>query len=296
MREKFAALILSHGRADRVFTADTLRKCGYTGEIYIVLDDMDEQRQEYIKRFGEEHCIIFDKEEAAKGNDTMDNFGKMNIVLHARNMCHKIAADLGLDYFVELDDDYTSFDFRFAKGERLTGKRCTDLDRVFESMLRFLDDSHAMVVALSQGGDFMAGTGKSGYWRKGLSRKAMNAFFCKTDKTFKFLGTINEDVNMYITYGSRGELIFSHTWISLLQKQTQANAGGLTDIYLDVGTFVKSFYSVMCMPSAVTVRMMGQHHLRMHHNIKWEHCVPMILNEKYKKQERVIEGVKQFEI
>lgn len=54
-------------------------------------------------------------------------------------------------------------------------------------------------------------------------------------------------------------------------------------IYLDVGTYVKSFYSVMTMPSCVTVAMMGETHRRMHHNISWVNCVPMILNEKYRK-------------
>ena len=32
---------------------------------------------------------------------------------------------------------------------------------------------------------------------------------------------------------------------SLLQKETQSNSGGLTDIYLELGTYVKSFYSVI---------------------------------------------------
>ena len=137
-------------------------------------------------------------------------------------------------------------------------------------------------MALSQGGDYIGGlNGK--YFAKKLSRKAMNAFFCRVDRLFSFFGSINEDVNMYVTLGSRGEKIFSVTDASLIQKETQANAGGLTDIYLDVGTYVKSFYSVMTMPSCVTVAMMGETHRRMHHNISWVNCVPMILNEKYRK-------------
>lgn len=145
-----------------------------------------------------------------------------------------------------------------------------------------VDDAISLVVALSQGGDYIGGlNGK--YFAKKLSRKAMNAFFCRVDRPFSFFGSINEDVNMYVTLGSRGEKIFSVTDASLIQKETQANAGGLTDIYLDVGTYVKSFYSVMTMPSCVTVAMMGETHRRMHHNISWVNCVPMILNEKYRK-------------
>lgn len=281
MREDFATLILSHGRADRVETVKTLRECGYTGKIYIVIDDEDSQENDYRAMYGDS-VIQFCKTEAMKDCDTMDNFAKHNIVLYARNSCHRIAKELGLKYFLELDDDYSAFDFRFPKDDKLSAKRMTDLDRLFEDMIRFLDDSGALVVALSQGGDFMGGVNGRYFW-KGLSRKAMNAFFCRVDKPFKFLGTINEDTNMYITYGSIGEKIFSVTNASLIQKETQANAGGLTDIYLDVGTYVKSFYSVMCMPSAAKVSMMGQSHRRIHHKINWDRCVPQILSDKYKK-------------
>ena len=212
----------------------------------------------------------------------MDNYEKHNIVLYARNSCFEIAKRLGLSSFLELDDDYTAFDFRFEKSGKLAAKHCTDLDRLFEAMLNFLYESDSLVVALSQGGDYIGGlNGK--YFAKKLSRKAMNAFFCRVDRPFSFFGSINEDVNMYVTLGSRGEKIFSVTDASLIQKETQANAGGLTDIYLDVGTYVKSFYSVMTMPSCVTVAMMGETHRRMHHNISWVNCVPMILNEKYRK-------------
>lgn len=36
----FVALILTHGRPDNVHTVKTLRKCGYTGDIIIVLDNI----------------------------------------------------------------------------------------------------------------------------------------------------------------------------------------------------------------------------------------------------------------
>ena len=50
MRDDFAVFILSHGRADRVITYDVLRKQGYTGKIYIIIDNLDNQRDEYINR------------------------------------------------------------------------------------------------------------------------------------------------------------------------------------------------------------------------------------------------------
>ena len=47
IREDFVALILTHGRAERVHTYRSLRKQGYTGRIVIVIDDEDETAPDY---------------------------------------------------------------------------------------------------------------------------------------------------------------------------------------------------------------------------------------------------------
>ena len=36
----FAVFILTHGRADNVKTHDSLKRCGYTGKIYILIDNI----------------------------------------------------------------------------------------------------------------------------------------------------------------------------------------------------------------------------------------------------------------
>lgn len=282
MRDDFAVMILTHGRADRVYTLKSLRKGGYTGKVYIVIDNEDDQKDEYVSRYGQDRVVVFDKEAQMRKCDTMDTFGKKGVILFARNACFEIARDLGLRYFLELDDDYTSFDMRFPRDGKLSAKPCRDLDRLFTAMIGFLEDSGALTVALSQGGDYIGGlNGK--YYGKMLTRKAMNTFFCRTDRPIGFIGTINEDVNTYTTYGSRGERIFSVTQAAIVQKETQQNAGGMTGVYLDNGTYLKSFYTVMTMPSCVSIAMMGSSHRRIHHNVSWVNCVPMILNQKYRK-------------
>lgn len=55
---------------------------------------------------------------------------------------------------------------------------------------------------------------------------------------FKFFGKINEDVNTYTLLGSRGNLFFQIPHVSLNQVTTQQSNGGMTDIYLDSGTYV----------------------------------------------------------
>lgn len=117
---------------------------------------------------------------------------------------------------------------------------------------------------------------------KKVLRKCMNSFFCSVEKKFTFLGRVNEDVNTYTRLGQIGDLFFTYVPCSLNQKQTQSNKGGMSDLYLDSGTYVKSFYSVIFSPSCVSIAMMGDKHKRIHHNISWDNCVPKILNEKYK--------------
>lgn len=281
MMNNFGVLILSHGRANNVITVKTLREQGYTGKIYIVCDDLDEQISLYQENFGKENIVIFNKLYAMSITDTADNFNDKRAVVYARNMCHSIAKELGLEYFLELDDDYKMFNVRYDNNGKMAWVKIKDLDKLFESIVNYLELTGAKTVAMAQGGDYIGGV--DGFLKKGLARKAMNSFFCKTDRPFKFYGKINEDVCAYTLNGSRGGLFFTITNLSVEQLQTQSNAGGLTDIYLNLGTYIKSFYSVIICPSCVKVSVMGNKFMRIHHKVKWNNCVPKIISEKYKK-------------
>lgn len=280
--KSFAVFILSHGRANNVITIKTLREIGYTGKIYIIVDNEDEQINKYKNLEDIEDVIIFNKEEEMKHTDTADNFKDHRLVVYARNKCHDIARELDLEYFLELDDDYTGFGIRYDNGGKLSRKKITKADTLFDAFIDFLEKSNALTVTFAQGGDYIGGIG-SKVWQDQLSRKAMNCFFCKTDRPFKFSGSTNEDVNAYITYGNKGKLMFTVADICMDQLQTQSNPGGLTDIYLDNGTYVKSFYSVIHQPQCVKISTMGNKFRRIHHKILWDKCTPKILSEQYKK-------------
>jgi hypothetical protein len=283
----FAVFILTHGRANNVITYETLRKQGYTGKIYLMVDDEDKQIDEYKKRFGKQ-VIIFDKQKAIDYTDSGDNFKKRNSVVYARNWNFVVAKELGIKYFLQLDDDYTVFRHSFDNNcNYITSQaRIKNLDAVCEAMVEFLITSNADAVCMSQGGDFIGGPEAkiAKLARQGkFSRKAMNAFFMNTAKPFKFMGRINEDVNAYVTLGNTGKLFITVPRIRLEQLTTQTNQGGLTDIYLDLGTYVKSFYSVMYAPSCIKIAKMGVKNQRLHHLVKWKHAVPEIVSGKLKK-------------
>lgn len=209
---------------------------------------------------------------------------KRNAVVFARNECWNIAKQLGLTHFCVLDDDYKLFEIRYPDGGKLKTKRVNNFDSLVTAFCEFLDVSTAVTVCMAQGGDFIGGV-NGGFFKKGLSRKAMNVWFMRTDRVFQYVGLTNEDTNMYVSLGGIGKLMFTVTNVDVVQTQTQANPGGLTDIYKQDGTFIKSFYSVMCRPDCVKVAAMGDHYMRMHHNVDWSSCVPKIINEKWKKGE-----------
>ena len=284
MRNDFAVFILSHGRPDNVITLDTLKKANYTGKWYIIIDNEDKTADRYYKKYGD-NVIMFDKLETSKSFDTADLSQERRTVVYARNACFEIADKLGLNYFLELDDDYDDLAYRKEDKSKcvLTQKPVKQADRMFELMIDFLEKSNSLTVAFGQGGDYIGGL-DSGLYKSQIKRKAMNTFFCTTKRPFKFVGRINEDVNTYVLYGGRGHLFLTIRDVMIHQLETQSNKGGMTDVYLDSGTYLKTFYTVMMCPSCVKVSRMGNTQMRIHHLVDWNSAVPKIVNERYKKK------------
>ena len=269
----FAALILSHGRPGKVHTMKALRESGYTGRAIIVVDDEDPTADEYRERFGAENVVQFGKLEAAASIDAGDLSPERRTIVYARNAAWGIARDLGLDYFVQLDDDYTRFLYR----RQAKSWRIRSLDRVWRALIEMMEDTGALAVAMAQGGDLIGGA-NAHIIRDGYKRKVMNSIVCRTDRPFPFLGRINEDVTTYCLLGSRGELFLTPPHVYLLQPQTQQSSGGMTEAYLSTGTYLKSFYTVMMCPSFVRIDSIGLGDRRLHHHIDWGHAVPKILD------------------
>lgn len=282
MDSDFGVLILSHGRPDNVKTYRTLRRSGYTGSIFIVVDNEDDTLDRYRELYGDQ-VVVFDKAEVAKRIDVGDNFPKRNSVIYARNASFDIADRLGLEWFLELDDDYTSFGYRFDSRLRYVGRVTYRLDEVFGAYLDYFKSIPAASLALAQGGDFMGGDSRRGGQYINLMRKAMNSFFLSTRRRFRWHGRMNDDVNTYVVHGNRGLLFFTANHVSLYQSPTQKQEGGLTEMYMELGTYVKSFYTVMYMPSSVRIRIMGHRYHRLHHEIRWNNTVPKIISEDYQK-------------
>lgn len=281
---KYAVFILSHGRPNNVITYQTLRRSGYTGKIFIIVDDEDKTIAQYREKF-KDQVVVFSKKEYENKFDIMDNFRNNKVIVYARNACYDIARGLGLDYFFEYEDDYTQFQYRFIDGDSLRGNSIRNLDKVLNVIVNCLEETKANTIAFAQGGDFIGGAGS--FKNNTLKRKAMNSFVFKVNKNpekdILFIGRMNDDVNTYLTQGSIGKLFFQISDVCLVQLATQSNSGGNTEVYKSFGTYVKSFYSVMAAPSCCKISLMGRIHKRIHHRISWNNAVPKIVDEKHRK-------------
>ena len=218
----------------------------------MVLDDLDETRPRYEELYGKEHIIVFDKREVYNRIDTGTNDKDMRAIVFARNACFEIAKEMGLKYFLELDDDYTSFDFRYLKGGKLKAKRVTNINMWFNRMIEFLEVSGALTVAFAQGGEYIGGaSGEGTVFYKQILRKAMNSFFCKVDRPFEWHGKQNEDVSTYTTLSNKGKLFFTIARIIVIQKPTQSLKGGMTELYKEGGGYNKPFSTVIFQPHRI---------------------------------------------
>ncbi len=152
MRDDFCAFILTHGRPDKVLTYRTLRRAGYTGKIFIVVDDEDKTRHQYMAEFGEQ-VLVFSKADIASRFDEADNFGDRRSIFYARNACFDLAKLVGCKYFIQLDDDYHEFQFRVDRNYDQAYFPIRKLDAILSEMLAYYESIMAEWIGESCGGN-----------------------------------------------------------------------------------------------------------------------------------------------
>lgn len=269
-----------------MFTLASLNRAGYTGPLYIVIDNEDKTADRYFELYGDK-VIVFDKAQIAETFDEGDNTGDRRSVVYARNACFEIAKELGLTYFMQLDDDYVNFNYRTNADLQYQFGYIRNLDQILEYLVAYYASIPALSIAIAQGGDYIGGKENPIDKSMGGRRKCMNTFICSTERPFKFIGRINEDVNTYTRLQNLGNLFLTFPLVATQQNNTQSSSGGMTELYLDSGTYIKSFYTVMFQPSSVKIALMHTEHERLHHLVQWSKTVPMIIREGHKKAPRL---------
>lgn len=280
MRKDFAVFILTHGRAKTITTFKAMREHGYTGDMWVVIDNEDDQEDLYRERFGDA-VIQFDKRDYLCKTDLGDTEDDRRIGVFARNFIQDKAKEMGYSYHLQLDDDIHGVSLRHVVDGKLKATKCRKLDVVFDGMCDFLDTTN--ITSLSFGlSPYYAGGVANLSWDKQLIPKCMTTFLMRANDVNYFNMRMNDDITTSALNGMRGKLYLTFMPTMLDVDGTQVQSGGMTEIYQDNGTYRKSFYSVMAMPSCVKIGSMGVNDYRCHHQISWNNCIPKILNEHWK--------------
>jgi hypothetical protein len=282
MENSFCIFIITHGRPENIITLKMLQQAGSKLPCYLVIDNEDNKAEKYFNKY-KENVLQFDKKYYASLVDNFDNSGNYRTTTHARNACFDFAKKLGFKYFLVLDDDYGQIKFRIKQGlVHPTGKYkiIKNIDNVFLATLKYYLNTGFASICFSQGGDWFGGETN---FNKKPKRKAMNSFFCSTERRFNFISRLNEDVNTYMQLSHTGKVFMTIPFIQVDQLPTQQNTGGMSTAYLDSGTYTKSFYTVICRPDCMRINRMGTANTRFHHLTDWKAAAPCIISEKYKK-------------
>lgn len=285
--DQLAIFVMSHGRVDRDFTMRFIERAGWTGPLFVLIDDEDTQAGAYREKYGEQ-VVQFRKAEYDGVVDLGDNQPGRRSIVYARHACYDKARELGYRYFAQFDDDYNNFRWRFDADGYFDSyaKPISNLDAVMAALLDFYKSvPQCAALAMGQGGDFIGGGSNPVNCQAFvLSRKAMNSFICSVDRPIPFAGRLNDDVSAYTELQRRGVLFLTYMGVWLNQLEAATNPGGMTDVYQSSGWYKKAMHSVMRCPSAVFVQDMGPSKRRIHHRVRYDACFPKIVSEAARRE------------
>lgn len=283
MRDDFAVIVNSHKRPD--FTAyDVLRRCNYSGKIYVIVDDEDDTVESYERRHGKRFVDVFHKENEGKF-DTCDNFSEpMGVVMFSRNEAWELAKRENIKYFFVMDDDLKSINFRYVVDDKLKSKVARHLDSCFEAMCEFMEtDDRIYAMGFGLGNDYIGGVDRY-ITEFGKKRLIMNGYLCCTERYFPFNGRICEDSVTSLNQAEKGKLFINLTSIMTvydiwMPNKKQGN-GGMQNTYKKMSSYAMRGYALMTHPSCVKIKQVENGFDTM---IQKQFAYPQIVSDRWKK-------------
>lgn len=277
---KYAVFILSHGRPHYQLTLDTLIRCGYSGDWYIVVDNLDKTVQEYKDLYGE-HILVFDKLEYVRRTECGLAEPKINFAVFARNAIEDLAVQLGYQYFIMMDDDLTKFRYRYDDDGHFRSLTITDnLDEVFNSYVEYLHTANVACLCFGVHNNYMRGTDML-YIESPRLRLCFTVYFRNTSFKVDWLLNMCEDRITSIAHGRDGQV-----WLQLLQVQVDTVPiggeveGGNSEVYRSVDKFQQTFFPVVIFPDCNYCTMWKGKWIT---SLHLENVCPKIIGGEYKK-------------
>ena len=279
MKNKFAVFILTHGRPHNQVTLETLRRLGYTGKVYLVVDNQDETLTEYANIY--EDVICFNKEIFINDTETGLSLPEPKFAVFARNAIEDIALYDGYDAFMMLDDDITNIRVRFPDGNRLKSyslKSC--FNEVIDLCVEYVINQQIACMGLGFCNLYIGGI-ENFEKENPRQRLCAEAFIRNTKYTVKWRLNMVEDLITSIDGAVNNQVWFQFLPLQVDIRMSEGVVdGGNSDVYRKLGKFKVNFMPIIAYPSSNIMR----------YGKDWavtttpDTCVPKIISSSYRKE------------
>lgn len=278
---KFAVFITTHGRVDRVTTYGTLRRCGYTGKIYIVVDNEDEQLQRYLNRFSD--VLVFNKQLQFNKCDKVIATQQKASVTYARNAVEAYAKHFMLDAFMVVDDDITGFRYRWVDGDSVRSLAVSNgMDDVLSLYAQYIIDHNIAVTSFAHMMFYISGTHNLSK-RITEQREISQLFIRNTKFEIDWIGVMRQDILTNMVTAKMGMIWWVLPFITYdaePMNETGENLGGMKEAYDNISEFRRTFLGVIVSPFCIKVGCANE---RIKMSWNKESAYPLVVSSRYKK-------------
>lgn len=279
---KTAIFILTHGRPYNQKTLKTLNHLGCTEKIYLVLDDQDSTVQNYIDEYGADNIIVFNKNHYVHTTDTGLYEPVFKFAVYARNAIEDIAVDMGLDYFVMLDDDITNIRLRYVDdGSMRTSQTQGYITPILYRCYEYMDKADIGCLSLGFGNMYMQGC-KALEVGSPRQRVCVLTFIRSVRHPIRWRLNMVEDLITSIDASMRG-----YVWLQFLPLQVDVCMseglvkGGNSDAYNEFGRFRLNSFPILVYPSSNKLRFVNDHWVT---STCINTAIPKIISSSYRKE------------
>lgn len=278
LRSDFGLFIPTHGRPNTQMTLDMMLDTGYTGDWWLVCDNLDESLDEYKSKYGDK-IIVFDKHEWAERSDTLTNIEEMGTVLYARNFIQDKAKEMGYQIIGMFDDDLESFSIRYEKDGSLVQYPIVEgMDKLISSVVEYILEGRISAFSFAHNGGYFGGL--EGSFKKGMDRNPIGSYFLNLSEDslrHYYRGIVNEDFIYNMDMGRTGRMAFKLYDIMYMTPERGSNEGGHKGMYEEQTDYLHSSYVQIASPNTLRMRRDGKS------RTNWNATHARIVSSKWRK-------------
>lgn len=274
---KCAIFVISYNRADRVETYSALRDAGFFGEIFVVIDVNDPQYIKYLTRFGKE-LISYSKPNEKLVADTLESEKRESSAVYARNAVESIANHMRLDAFIILDDDITSFRYRWMQEGICKSLKITQyIDRILLAYIDYMLSCNIATLSFENCMFYIGGISDD---KISNERWTYQIHIRNTKFPVEWKSIINEDIITEIMTATRGYIWWSLPHVVYDAVAMNEKSGGNKDNYDTFSEFKRAMFATVVNPSSCKP---GYSHGKLRIIQNKSASYPMIVSSRYKK-------------